>query len=205
MIKRMPRGGVPRLAAASDAILARTIASAPAGAAQADEAELYRRFAPRVRLFGLVRLRDAAAADDLVQQVFLVTLERLRGGEIRNVEAIGSFILGTSRTIAADLRRRRERRERLTEMFADRTAAISPREGTLDTARLEHCLGALPPRDRMLLVLTFYAEKTAADIAAELQLAPGAVRVARHRALTRLRDCVVGGPDKVRPAPGEPR
>ena len=42
-----------------------------------EEAELYRRFAPRVRLFGLRHLRNEAAAQDLVQEAFVVTLERL--------------------------------------------------------------------------------------------------------------------------------
>jgi len=173
-------------------MLASSIASAAPGTAREDEAELYRRFAPRVRLYGLKHLRDASAAQDLVQQVFVVTLERLRRGEIRNAEAIGSFILGTSRTIVADLRRVGQRRERLTDTFVDRTTSTAPEEQTLDKVRVEHCLNALPPRDRTLLVLTFYAEKKAVDIASDLQMAPGAVRVARHRALMRLRDCLMG-------------
>jgi RNA polymerase sigma-70 factor, ECF subfamily len=186
------RRETPDLIAATDAMLASSIAAAVPGAAHEEEAELYRRFAPRVRLYGLKHLRDPAAAQDLVQQVFVVTLERLRRGEVRNVEAIGSFILGTSRTVAADLRRTNERRDRLTVTFADRTVSIAPTEDSLDRARLEGCLNSLPSRDRALLVLTFYAEKKAADIASDLQIAPGAVRVARHRALARLRDCVTG-------------
>ena len=180
------------LVAATDAMLADAIASARAGAAQGEEAELYRRFAPRVRLYGLKHLRDAAAAQDLVQQVFVVTIERLRRGEVRNVESIGSFILGTSRMVVADLRRTTERRDRLTDAFADRTTSVAPVEEALDKARLEHCLNSLPPRDRTLLVLTFYAEKNVADIASDLQMAAGTVRVARHRALMRLRGCVIG-------------
>jgi RNA polymerase sigma-70 factor, ECF subfamily len=173
-------------------MLAEAIGSARAGAAQDEEAELYRRFAPRVRLYGLKHLRDAAAAQDLVQQVFVVTIERLRRGEVRNAESIGSFILGTSRMVVADLRRTTERRDRLTDAFADRTASVAPAEEALDKARLEHCLNSLPPRDRTLLVLTFYAEKKVADIASDLQMTAGTVRVARHRALMRLRGCVIG-------------
>jgi RNA polymerase sigma-70 factor (ECF subfamily) len=173
-------------------MLADAIASAVPGAAHEEEAELYRRFAPRVRLYGLKHLRDAAAAQDLVQQVFVVTLERLRRGDVRNAEAVGSFILGTSRTVAADLRRTTQRRERLTQTFADRTVSIAPAEESLDQTRLERCLNSLPSRDKALLVMTFYAEKKAADIASDLGIAPGAVRVARHRALIRLRDCVTG-------------
>ena len=176
-------------------MLAGSIASAAPGAAHEEEAELYRRFAPRVRLYGLKHLRDAAAAHDLVQQVFLVTIERLRLGEVRNLEAIGSFILGTSRMVAADMRRTEERRDRLTETFVDRTTSITLAEkDTLDHERLERCLNSLSPRDRTLLVLTFYAEKNAVDIASNLQMAPGAIRVARHRALMRLRECVMGRP-----------
>jgi len=171
-------------------MLASAVASAPAGAASEEEAELYRRFAPRVRLFGLRHLRNEPAAQDLVQQVFVVTLERLRGGEVRNPEAIGSFILGTARTIVAAIRKTDHRRSVLTDMFGDRTAVAMPRVETLDLQRIEQCLETLSPRDRLVLILTFYTEQPTADIAAELRLAPAAVRVARHRALARLRDCV---------------
>ncbi len=86
------------------------------------------------------------------------------------------------------------------ERFEDRGATAPPADAAmLDLPRVERCLATLPPRDRMILILTFYAEKAAAEIAAELRLAPAAVRVARHRAVARLRDCVCGGPDKVRP------
>lgn len=187
---------------AADAMLAETIASAPAGNATDAEAELYRRFAPRVRLFGLKHLRDEAAAQDLVQQVFIVTLERLRAGEIRNGAAIGSFILGTSRTMASAQRKIGNRRTALLDQFEDREAMAAPIDpATFDIPRVARCLDALPLRDRTILILTFYAEKPAPDIASELQLAPGAVRVARSRALARMRECLNGrGPDKVRAA-----
>jgi RNA polymerase sigma-70 factor (ECF subfamily) len=181
------------LATATDAMLAAAIASAAPGAAHQEEAELYRRFSPRVRLYGLKHLRDAAAAQDLVQEAFIVLIERLRSGGVRNVESIGSFILSTSRIIASDLRRTHQRRERLIETFVDRTISIAPTEPTLNQTRVDDCLNSLPPRDRTLLILTFYAEKKAADIASTLDMAAGAVRVARHRALMRLRDCVSGG------------
>jgi RNA polymerase sigma-70 factor, ECF subfamily len=146
-----------------------------------------------VRLFGLRYLRNEAAAQDLVQQVFVVTLERLRAGEVRNHDAIGSFILGTSRTIIQADRRTHAHRHALADQFVDRNAAVMMRDEMLDAPRLYRCLEALPPRDRTILVLTFYAEKKSDEIAAEMQLAPGAVRVARHRALAKLRDCVLAG------------
>src|SRR5689334_3568813 len=84
----------------SDETLARRIAAGPLGSTDLEEAELYRRFAPRVRLFGRRHLRNAADADDLAQDVLLLTIGRLHAGEVRRPEEIGSFILGTSRMMA---------------------------------------------------------------------------------------------------------
>lgn len=178
--------------AASDGELARAIASAPAGAAQAEESELYRRFARRVRLYGLKHLRDEAAAEDLAQEVLLVTIERLRAGEVRNPDEIGSFILGTSRMLAGSARRKTRRREDLTAQFHAPELYVEPFVESGDIAVVERCLHALTDRDRRVLVLTFYAEKASSEIAEELGVTGTVVRVARHRALERLRECVQG-------------
>ena len=100
-----------------DEALARRIAGGPPGSTDAEEAELYRRFARRVRLYGRRHLRDAAAADDLAQDVLLLTFERLRAGEVRRPEEIGSFILGTSRMMALGDRRVARRRAPLARTF----------------------------------------------------------------------------------------
>jgi hypothetical protein len=89
----------------SDEALARTIAAGPPAATAAEEAELYRRFAPRVRLYGRRHLQNETAAEDLAQDVLLLTIERLRAGEVQQPEDIGSFILGTSRMMANAQRR----------------------------------------------------------------------------------------------------
>jgi RNA polymerase sigma-70 factor (ECF subfamily) len=179
------------LSTASDADIARAIATAPAGAAQAEESELYRRFARRVRLYGLKHLRDEAAADDLAQHVLLVTIERLRAGEVRNPDEIGSFILGTSRMQAGSMARKTRRREGLIALFHAPDRYVEPSDivsGDIDA--MERCLHRLAERDRRVLLLTFYAERTSSEIAAELGVTGTVVRVARHRALGRLRDCV---------------
>src|SRR5262245_64829384 len=107
----------------SDGELARLIAGRVPEACEAAEGELYRRFAPRVRLYGLRHLRDEDAARDLVQQVMLLTIEKLRGGAIRDADQIASFVLGVSRTMAIDLKRRDRRRERLRGVLANEPAA----------------------------------------------------------------------------------
>jgi RNA polymerase sigma-70 factor (ECF subfamily) len=183
----------PDLATASDGEIARAIAASPAGSAHAAESELYRRFARRVRLYGVKHLRDAAAADDLAQQVLLLAIERLREGDVRNPDEIGSFILGTSRMQAGAMMRKTRRRDGLLALFhaPQRYAEAVTPSGDLDA--VERCLQRLAERDRRVLVLTFYAEKASAEIATELGVTGTVVRVARHRALGRLRDCVTSG------------
>lgn len=176
--------------AVSDGELARAIASAPPGAAQNEESELYRRFAHRVRLYGLKHLRDQAAADDLAQEVMLVTIDRLRNGEVRNPDEIGSFVLGTSRMLADSSARKTRRRENLTARFHAPDLYVEPLDTPDDIAVVERCLHGLGDRDRKVIVLTFYAEKRSPEIARELGVTGTVVRVARHRALERLRECV---------------
>jgi RNA polymerase sigma-70 factor (ECF subfamily) len=178
----------------SDEALARQIAGGPSGSTDAEEAELYRRFAPRVRLYGRRHLGNDAAADDLAQDVLLLTIGRLRAGEVRRPEEIGSFILGTSRMMAQGERRVVRRREALAAKFMDTTVEVAPLPITaLDSHRVVACLRALAERDRLVVLLTFYADREAPRIAEDLGVSPGAVRAIRHRAMARLRDCVMGG------------
>jgi RNA polymerase sigma-70 factor, ECF subfamily len=172
-----------------DAALARRIAGGDPRA----EAELYRRLAPRVRFYGLRHLRDEHAAADLVQQVLLLTLERLRAGRLRRPEMLASFVLGTCRMTVLDLRRNHARRERLLETYADDLPAGAAAAPRLDDERLRRCLDALPEREKTVLVLSFYDEQPAARVAAETGLSAANVRVIRHRAVKRLRDCLDGG------------
>jgi RNA polymerase sigma-70 factor (ECF subfamily) len=175
----------------SDGDLARAVTAGAPGVAAAAEAELYRRFAPRVRLYGLRHLRDEDAAGDLAQHVLLMTIEKLRQGAVRASDEIASFILGTSRTVVIDLKRRERRREMLREAFLPRQVFARPEAETrLDVDRLDNCLSQLPDRERTVVFLTFYGERPAAAVAREIGVSEGNVRVIRHRALTRLRQCV---------------
>jgi RNA polymerase sigma-70 factor, ECF subfamily len=174
----------------NDGDVARAVAAKVPGLAEQAETELYRRFAPRVRLYGLRHLRDDEAARDLVQQVMLLTIEKLRAGSIREVDHIGSFILGVSRTISVDLKRRDRRRERLLETFPAAPSYDPHDSAALDADRLESCLGRLGERERMVVLLTFYAERSARHVADELTMTEGNVRVIRHRAIGKLRTCM---------------
>lgn len=157
----------------------------------AAEAELYRRLAPRVRLYGLRHLRDRHAAADLVQQVLMTTIERLRAGAVREPAKLASYVLGMCRMTVLEMRRGAARRAGLLERFSDIDQvqeAGEPR--VLEEARLADCLAQLAERERTVVLLSFYADKSADDAGRELALASGNVRVIRHRALGKLRACM---------------
>ena len=174
--------------ALNDAELVRQIGS---GTGREAEAELFRRMAPRIRLYGLRHMRDEQAAEDLTQQVLIATIEALRAGRLREPEKLASFVLGTCRMMVLDLRRNAQRAERLLAQFgADLLAPVQPSEPSLDQDLLARCVQGLKERERAVIVMSFYDEQTAADVAGFLGVSEANVRVIRHRAIHQLRDCM---------------
>jgi RNA polymerase sigma-70 factor (ECF subfamily) len=122
-----------------------------------------------------------------------MTFDSLRLGRVREPEKLASFVLGTCRKVVLDLRRGAERRKRLLELHGRQLIPADPDASEpLDLERLAQCLAALAERERTVVVLSFYADRDADAIGAELGLSPGNVRVVRHRAIVRLRACVEG-------------
>ncbi|HUU94446.1 MAG TPA: sigma-70 family RNA polymerase sigma factor [Phycisphaerae bacterium] len=168
--------------------MARRIGS---GGDRAAEADLCHRLAPRIRLYGLRHLRNAHAAEDLVQQVLVTTLEALRAGRLREPEKLVSFVLGTCRMTVLDLRRGVRRKERLLERFGVNLLPVAESwMPCLDRDQLTRCVERLPERYRSVIVMTFYDEKTSADVGSFLGVSEANVRVIRHRALHQLRACM---------------
>jgi len=171
-----------------DADLVRRIGS---GTDREAEAELFRRMAPRIRLYGLRHLRDEHASDDLAQQVLITTLEALRAGRLREPEKLASFVLGTCRMTVLDQRRNAQRKERLLEHFkADVPAPVQSCIPQLDQEQLARCVQNLKERERTVVVMTFYDEQSGADLASFLGVSEANVRVIRHRAIHQLRECM---------------
>jgi RNA polymerase sigma-70 factor (ECF subfamily) len=174
--------------ALEDAELVRRIAS---GGDHEAEAELFHRMAPRIRLYGLRHLRDEHQAQDLTQQVIVTALEALRAGRLREPEKLASFVLGTCRMTVLDLRRGARRKERLLEQFgSDLLAPVPLSQPHLDRERLSRCVQGLKERERMVVVMTFYDERAGADVAGFLGVSEANLRVIRHRAIHRLRECM---------------
>ncbi len=172
----------------SNAALAERIIAAP-DRAQPHEAALFRRFSRRVYLYGMRHLRSEHDANDLVQRVMTLTLEKLRGGQVREPARIDSFILGTARMVAREIRRDGQRATPAGAVPDVADLRARPPE-PLAGEHLARCLESLAERDRAVVVMTYYGEQSTADIATALRLKEANVRVIRHRSIAQLRDCM---------------
>jgi RNA polymerase sigma-70 factor (ECF subfamily) len=172
----------------SDAALARR---ASGGVDRDAEAELCRRFAPRIRLYGLKHLRDEDRARDLVQAVLASVIEALRAGRVEDCERIDRFMLGTARNLSARLRDQDGRAMPMAPHdLPELEALVAEAESLVDVESLMRCISKLEMRAQTVLHLSFYRDKQADEIASVLDTTAGNVRVLRHRAIAQLRDCL---------------
>ena len=172
--------------ATEDAALAHRIASGDRDAERA----LCERLYPRVRAYGLCHARDASVASDLAQHVVMVVIEALRAGKVEDVSRLAAFAMGACKNTLSDWRKSERRRQAILDRFAPTFASVTPPSTMVDKARLEQCLAHLAARDMTIVALTFYVELEGDEIARELEMSPGNVRVARHRAMKQLLECM---------------
>lgn len=165
-------------------------------AGQGDRAaasRLCERFAPAVRSFARRRLVATEAVNEFTQDVMLVLVEALVTKKLEQPERLPGFVLGICKNLARDRARQRERRAALFDEYAAALASLTPEvteKPTYEILHLEDCLTGLSQRARDVVRLAFGEAKSHGDIARELSLSEGNVRVLRHRSLAALRDCM---------------
>ena len=163
-------------------------------------AELLARLRPRVLRYCRARLGPTdgsyGSADDVAQEVCMAVLAALpRAGP--DGPPLLALVHGIAAHKVADAHRAsyRDRSEPTEEMPDHADAHAGPEEQLLagERAGTAHALlGLLPPAQRELLLLRVVAGLTAEQTGAVLGMTAGAVRVAQHRALSRLRTLAVG-------------
>ena len=162
---------------------------------------LYERHHRALFNFLLRFLADRPTAEDLLQEAFLrVYIHR---ESYRPTAAFRTWLFTIARNLAFDhLRRSGTVRESAGE--EDRVAAMpdpSPSplrrvEAGEDLRQLEAALRQLPPGQQEVLLLSRYAGLSHAEIAQLTERSPEAVRVALHRALSRLGDLLRAPPSE---------
>jgi RNA polymerase sigma-70 factor (ECF subfamily) len=174
--------------AVDDVSLAERIAS---GDDLQAEAELCRRWFPRIRAYG--RLHLGAEAGDLAQEVLVVLLRALRERRVTDIQRLPAYVSGVCRNMTREWRTSERRRSILLERFGATLSEITAPPPQIERVRLVECLKKLTARDRAVIVLTYYADHDGDEIARELEMSAGNVRVTRHRALKQLLHCMGGG------------
>jgi RNA polymerase sigma-70 factor (ECF subfamily) len=128
----------------------------------------------------------AVAAEDVAAQTWLIAAEKVRDYD-GTMEDFGAWLFGIARRVAANVQRRtgRRRTDPVAETPVEPTAG--PEATVADTVWVRDILTQLSPRERDVVACVDVVGLTVADAASALGLTPVAVRVARHRALRRLR------------------
>lgn len=148
---------------------------------------LFAQHAPRLRAYAR-RHVDAAEADDLVADAFVVAVRRPDALPADDADA-WPWLVGTVRRLAANHRRRGATRERY---WADvlrehwHPAATSPEEVVAERDECLAALAELSNSDRELILLIAWDGLTPTQAAAVLGIRPNACAVRLHRVRRRL-------------------
>lgn len=154
--------------------------------------QLSERFWDRLRVFACRRLGDPALADDVAQETLRRVIEALRAERVANLEALPAFVFQTARHICMQ-RARSKRRERVAMERIGRTGESTALPDALkrliteeERAEVRRALDQIDEKDRHLLRLLYFDQADPAEVARQLGVTPGALRVRKHRALARL-------------------
>ncbi len=145
----------------------------------------------RALLAGAARLLgDASAAEDLVQDVFIRLAARWKG-EMAPGPQMTAWLNETMHNMAVDVIRRRNRLNELHRREALERGTVTPpdagrEEVSDDAAAAAAALATLDERERRLVVLKVYEEKSYQEIAEETGLTVGNVGYILHGAMQKL-------------------
>ena len=144
--------------------------------------DIHERTAPQLRAYLYLAVKDAALADDLLQEAYCRLLRaRLRDA---NIHQVRSYLYKTALSLISDHGREVARERRQREGWSAPAESEGPRhELTLDMERL---FARLPRKQQTLLWLAYVEGASHREIAASLGMAEGSVRVVLYRARKKL-------------------
>jgi len=167
---------------------------------QSPDLDLVLREIACVRAVAAEVLRDAHAAEDVVQETLLAATQSR--ASIHGTGALRAWLRSTARHLALAAARRGHRRRRREEAAA--RPEVSPSDGdVLERVALQRrvaaAVEALPSPDREIVALRYWDGAQPREIARRLGLSPNAVSTRLTRARARLARALEG--DDPRPAP----
>ena len=158
-------------------------------------AALYRRHAGAVHHVVRGIVRDAETAADITQDVFARVIEAVR--DLREPERFRFWIMAIARNRALDYVRMKPRAITRSLDEDGVTEPVDPGAEPAELAELASlvrlvrgCIAGLSARDATVLALVTQLGYKPAEVAAALEISPGAAKVVLHRARRRLRSAL---------------
>jgi RNA polymerase sigma-70 factor, ECF subfamily len=148
--------------------------------------QLYSRYAPMVHGILLTRV-PPREVDDLVQEVFLRALPRLRS--LRDERRFGRWLAAIARNRATDFYRQPRSAPQFVEGLGEEEIESRGRNDTqeAEARAILAVIRSLPEAYRETLILRLVQGMTGPEIAARTGLTEGSVRVNLHRGMQQLR------------------
>jgi len=177
--------------------LGATVGAAVGGDRQAVE-RLLTHISPLVVRYCRARIglheRSAVSAEDVAQEVCLAVLKALPGFQDQGRPFL-AFVYGIAHNKVADVHRAaaRNKSEPMADVPDVPETQAGPEQRAMQsdlTVRMAALLRVLPAKQREILVLRVVVGLSAEETAEAVGTTPGAVRVAQHRALLRLRKTI---------------
>jgi RNA polymerase sigma-70 factor, ECF subfamily len=144
--------------------------------------QLYQRYARMVHGVLLSRVHPTDA-EDLVQEVFLRALPRLRA--LREASRFGAWVAAIARNLATDFHRQARSQH---DIDPDESPSAGATSDSQEAAEILECIRTLPEAYRETLILRLVEGMTGPEIAERTGLLPGSVRVNLHRGMAQLRE-----------------
>jgi RNA polymerase sigma-70 factor (ECF subfamily) len=157
------------------------------------ESELVERYARSIKLILLKRTGSIQLASDLCQDTFVITLKKLRAGDLKNPGSLSAFIRQTAVNISIDYFRKEKRyihQDDGTISLHHSHRDHKAREIDNQTTRnvLENALDRLAmPRDREILRRFYLADEDKVQICRDLHLSSTHFDRVLYRARKRMR------------------
>ena len=155
-------------------------------------AELVRRHVNLVYSVALRHVGSAATAEEMTQAVFVILARK--AASLRPAMVLKSWLYETTRlTSLSFLRGERRRQLREQEVYMQSTSQESADVPIWDQLAplLDDALRRLGKKDREAVILRFFKEQSLAEVAAALQVSESAAQSRVHRAVQKLRRCLL--------------
>lgn len=161
--------------------------------------EWHRRFGTRIGQLALFHLGRTADAEDIVQQVFLDTLEHLRRHGVDSVAKPQAYLQRVTRNACMDHLARRKRTNEVADPSALEQFEARPEAAAGESEAVLNATRSLSAAQREIVLMKVFQEFTLEEIA-DITGAPlGTVRSHYRRALQTLRETLPTDTDQDRP------